>query len=129
MRRSPTVRSFIAVVVLFASAFTSGCETIKYADVTPYVEPGMTRTDVQSIMGPPHSVWTLHNRDVWQFCHDTLGHDIVGLDVANYVMEPKSMVTATVWFVDGRVTNARLYDNPVQLSCQEFFQAFRWQDQ
>jgi hypothetical protein len=78
------------------------------------VAPGMTQTDLQSVMGPPAYIQVRYSQQAWQYCP------------GRWFDRDKPFVT--VWFRDFRVEHMRAYPSQNMGRCEDFIAAFRWED-
>ena len=80
------------------------------------IMPGMNRTELQAIMGPPDYIQVRRRQEAWQYCP----HLFDGRDEDLFV---------TVWFFKGRLQHFRAYPDFKMGACQDFFAAFAWEDE
>src|SRR5690349_17911438 len=78
------------------------------------VAPGMTQTDLQSVMGPPAYIQVRYTQQAWQYCP------------GRWFDRDKPFVT--VWMRDFRVEHLRTYPSGAMGRCEDFIAAFRWED-
>lgn len=101
----------ISAVACAIGAIT--CTTLDAALIA--VQPGMTSTELQSVLGPPDYIHNKNFREAWQYC-DT---GLLTRDRGSY---------AIIWLVSGQVTGLKAYPNSIMGTCLEFIQAFRWEE-
>lgn len=95
----------------------SGCAYLQeYYDRTPYdfygLRPGMTTTDVVSVLGHPRvKKWNGYS-EAWQYCEESF-------------LQP-SFEYAVVWLRDNMVVNVRKFNNNTGEACEAFFATFNW---
>lgn len=86
------------------------------------VTPGMTQTELQSILGPPDYIQVKGLRQAWQYCPRFFDRFF------DRVFDRGGVLYVTVWFADGQVEHMRAYQSSAMGSCPDFFAAFRWED-
>lgn len=87
------------------------------------VAPGMNRTELQSVLGPPDYIQVKGRREAWQYCPRRFF--IRFLD--RFFRDDKELFV-TVWFNEGRVEHMRAYPSRAMGQCEDFFAAFSWED-
>jgi hypothetical protein len=78
------------------------------------VAPGMTQTELQSVLGPPDYIQAKGRRQAWQYCP--------------HFLDRRDDLYITVWLDNGHVEHLRAYADFVMGTCEDFFAAFRWED-
>lgn len=113
----------LAVIVAAGSASTNarGDESFDIA----MVGPGMNRTELTAVLGPPSYIQVKGLREAWQYCP---GRSLVRFlqDVLRQERPPDLYVN--VWFNEGRVEHMRAYPSRVMGRCEDFLAAFSWED-
>jgi hypothetical protein len=84
----------------------------------PLVVPGMTQTELQSVMGPPDYIQVKRLRQAWQYCPHFFDR----------LFRRGELFYVTVWFNNGQVDHLRAYPYGVMGTCEDFLAAFRWED-
>jgi len=109
------------LAVCSAPADTRGEESFAIA----LVGPGMNRTELTSVLGPPSYIQVKGLREAWQYCpRRSLTRFLQ--DVLRQERPPDLYVT--VWFNEGRVEHMRAYPSRVMGRCEDFLAAFSWED-
>ncbi|MEQ8823649.1 MAG: outer membrane protein assembly factor BamE [Filomicrobium sp.] len=120
MPRLVTV-SLLALMTLVLAA----CVARNYHAHLHAVTPGMTKTEVQSHLGPPNTVRTRDGLSAWLYCDD----DIIDFPVLRELRDrDKSRPALTIWFQDDRLADVSTYINQPAVGCGDFEQAFKWSD-
>jgi hypothetical protein len=89
-----------------------------------FVAPGMNRTELQSVLGPPDYIQVKNRREAWQYCPRPFF--IRFLD--RFFRDDKELFV-TVWFNEGRVEHMRAYPGHTMGRCEDYFAAFSWEDE
>lgn len=89
------------------------------------VGPGMNRTELTAVLGPPSYIQVRYRREAWQYCP---GRSLTRFlqDVLRQPRDPELYVT--VWLNEGRVEHMRAYPSKVMGQCEDFLAAFSWED-
>ncbi len=122
MRRGRLARRHLAARIL--ARILGGASGLALANCAyaqggfPLVVPGMTQTELQSVMGPPDYIQVKRLRQAWQYCPHFFDRFFTRGDLF-YV---------TVWFNNGQVDHLRAYPYGVMGTCEDFLAAFRWED-
>ncbi|MCC7253309.1 hypothetical protein [Hyphomicrobium sp.] len=89
------------------------------------VGPGMNRTELTAVLGPPSYIQVKGLREAWQYCP---GRSLMRFlkEVLRQEVPPKLYVT--VWINEGRVAHMRAYPSNVMGRCEDFLAAFSWED-
>jgi hypothetical protein len=113
----------VALVVLFGAPADTRAEEDSFA--IALVGPGMNRTELTSVLGPPSYIQVKGLREAWQYCpRRSLTRFLQ--DVLRQERPPDLYVT--VWFNEGRVEHMRAYPSRVMGRCEDFLAAFSWED-
>ena len=112
-------RRILGLVLIIGSALgLMGCETVEtvvpyYWDAAPDwagVQPGMGKTDLVALVGPPQQIKNNGTAEVWQYCRD----NIRGRNARYYMAV----------FIDlERVVDVRPYPVWSNAGCQDFYRA------
>ena len=86
------------------------------------VTPGMNRTELTSVMGPPSYIQVKERREAWQYCPPRSFVRFID-DVLR-----RERLYVTVWLNRGRVEHMRAYPSRVMGQCEDFLAAFSWED-
>jgi len=89
------------------------------------VTPGMNRTELTSVLGPPTYIQVKNLREAWQYCPPRSFRRFIN-DILGHETAPPLYVT--VWFNEGRVEHMRAYPSRVMGQCEDFLAAFSWED-
>lgn len=89
------------------------------------VGPGMNRTELNAVLGPPSYIQVKGLREAWQYCP---GRSLVRFLKELLREETLPPLYVTVWLNEGRIEHMRAYPSRVMGSCQDFLAAFSWQD-
>jgi hypothetical protein len=89
------------------------------------VGPGMNRTELTAVLGPPSYIQVKGLREAWQYCP---GRSLVRFLKDLLREETLPPLYVTVWFNEGRIEHMRAYPSRVMGSCNDFLAAFSWQD-
>lgn len=89
------------------------------------VGPGMNRTELTAVLGPPSYIQANGLREAWQYCP---GRSLIRFLKDILRQETLPPLYVTVWFNEGRVEHMRAYPTRVMGSCEDFLAAFSWQD-
>ncbi|HKZ97446.1 MAG TPA: hypothetical protein VJ045_10755 [Hyphomicrobiaceae bacterium] len=93
----------------------TGCASgLFHSNRVDAVVPGMTQTELQSVLGPPDYIQAKDLRQAWQYCP--------------HLLDIRDRLYITVWLDDGHVEHLRAYADRVMGSCEDFLAAFRWED-
>jgi len=106
------LRTMTIAVCTFALMACSGCGLRNYGEHLGELRPGLTLTQVQSVLGPPTTVRTKRSYSAWLYCRDIFGF--------------RAGTTLTAWFTDRRLVDVSIYHNQPAVSCHDFQQAFTW---
>jgi hypothetical protein len=114
--------------LLAAVSFMCALGTTAFArdDETPggplAIAPGMTQTDLESVMGPPAYIQVRYMQQAWQYCpRRWMDRFRIGQWVDRGLF-------VTVWFRNFRVEHMRAYPSTYMGRCEDFIAAFRWED-
>ncbi|MBN8911407.1 MAG: hypothetical protein J0H65_04970 [Rhizobiales bacterium] len=89
------------------------------------VGPGMNRTELTAVLGPPSYIQVNGLREAWQYCP---GPSLLRFLKDLLRQETLTPLFVTVWFNEGRTEHMRAYPSRVMGSCEDFLAAFNWQD-
>jgi hypothetical protein len=89
------------------------------------VGPGMNRTELTAVLGPPSYIQVKGLREAWQYCP---GRSLVRFLKELLREETLPPLYVTVWFNEGRVEHMRAYPTRVMGRCEDFLAAFSWED-
>jgi hypothetical protein len=113
-------------IVLAASPLAVQSATLEeHVFAIELVAPGMNRTELTSVMGPPTYIQVKGLREAWQFCPPRSFERFVN-ELLRQPTDPKLYVT--VWLNSGRVEHMRAYPSRVMGQCEDFLAAFSWED-
>lgn len=87
------------------------------------VAPGMNRTELNSILGPPTYIQVKGLREAWQYCPRRFF-----IRLLDEYMRSDDALFVTVWFNEGRVEHMRAYPGRRMGQCEDFLAAFSWED-
>ncbi len=87
------------------------------------VAPGMTQTELQSVLGPPTYIQVKNLRQAWQYCPPRFF-----IRRFDEYMRSEDAIFVTVFFNEGRVTHLRAYPGRFMGLCEDFLAAFQWED-
>jgi hypothetical protein len=90
------------------------------------VTPGMTQTELESVMGPPTYIQVKRLRQAWQYCPNRRWLPIIER-IDRWLEVPRGPFV-TVWFNNGQVEHLRVYPGERMGMCEDFLAAFRWED-
>jgi len=115
----------IALAMGFCALIACGARDAESGTVTSVapVAPGMNRTELQSVLGPPDYIQIKGRREAWQYCPRRFF--IRWLEP--FVRDDEELFV-TVWLNEGRVEHMRAYPNRVMGRCEDYFAAFSWDD-
>jgi len=107
----------------------AGERSFTITEETPFaitlVGPGMNRTELTALLGPPSYIQVRGLREAWQYCP---GRSVVRFLKDLFRQETLAPLYVTVWLNEGRVEHMRAYPSRVMGSCNDFLAAFSWQD-
>lgn len=89
------------------------------------VGPGMNRTELTAVLGPPSYIQVNGLREAWQYCP---ARSLIRFLKDILRQETLPPLYVTVWFNEGRIEHMRAYPSRVMGSCEDFLAAFSWQD-
>lgn len=118
---------FRGLAIGFALAASAGAASdVGAADpeAIAVVAPGMNRTELQSILGPPDYIQVKGLREAWQFCPRRFP-----IRFLDEVMRRENDLFVTVWFDSGRVKHMRAYPSRNMGMCEDYIAAFSWEDE
>ena len=123
--RAPASRLGLGLAMIVA-LFGAPADTRAQEDFAiALVGPGMNRTELTSVLGPPSYIQVKNLREAWQYCpRRSLTRFLQ--DVLRQERPPELYVT--VWFNEGRVEHMRAYPSRVMGRCEDFLAAFSWED-
>lgn len=104
------IKKVVFLLCLFA--LTACATSSQLVSKSTLIDPGATKADVTSIMGPPQDRQFNGKDEAWQYC-------TTGFSTDNYVV---------VWFNNGYVTGVQTYKNSGTGFCHTFFRTVNWQD-
>lgn len=87
------------------------------------VAPGMNRTELNAVMGPPTYIQVKGLREAWQYCPRPFF-----IRRFDEYMRAEDALFVTVWFNEGRVEHMRAYPGKRMGMCEDFLAAFSWED-
>ncbi len=134
--RVPTRIRSLAFVIALAAAIggtphdsLAGPRSFTIDERAPFaialVGPGMNRTELTAVLGPPSYIQVNGLREAWQYCP---GRSLVRFLKDLLRQETLPPLFVTVWFNEGRIEHMRAYPSRVMGSCEDFLAAFSWQD-
>lgn len=88
------------------------------------VAPGMNRTELQSVLGPPDYIQVRGLREAWQYCPRRFR-----IRFLEEALRRENDLFVTVWFDNGRVKHMRAYPGRNMGLCEDYIAAFSWQDE
>jgi hypothetical protein len=101
---------WICLVMLLTQACASQSTIVKSS---ASVRPGMSKVDLQGLMGAPKDRQFHGENEAWQYCS-------TGSFADHYVL---------VWLFDGVVTGMQTYRNTTGVgNCESFFRTINWED-
>ncbi len=99
---------FLAVIL----SVLSGCAHRHATELLGELQPGMSPTEVQAVLGPPVTVRSKYDRQAWLYCHDLFGLRI--------------HTALTIWYEKDHLRDVSVYHNNRAVWCSDFLQTFRW---
>jgi hypothetical protein len=126
--RTPAFTRSFSLVLAFATLLCGGPISSRAEDDGFAIEaigPGMNRTELTAVLGPPSYIQVRYRREAWQYCP---GRSLTRFlqDVLRQPRDPELYVT--VWLNEGRVEHMRAYPSKVMGQCEDFLAAFSWED-
>jgi hypothetical protein len=116
MMRLRTLRRLAVSLAAFSFIGGAAATAVARDDEMPggftAIAPGMTHTDLESVMGPPDYIQVRYTQEAYQYCPGWF-------DRGPFV---------TVWFRNFRVEHMRAYPSRNMGRCEDFISAFRWED-
>jgi outer membrane protein assembly factor BamE (lipoprotein component of BamABCDE complex) len=123
--RALATRLGLGLTALLAVCSTPADTRAEESFAIALVGPGMNRTELTSVLGPPSYIQVKGLREAWQYCpRRSLTRFLQ--DVLRQERPPDLYVT--VWFNEGRVEHMRAYPSRVMGRCEDFLAAFSWED-
>lgn len=118
-----------AAVCTMPGESQSGPRSFTIEEAAPFdialVGPGMNRTELNAVLGPPSYIQVNGLREAWQYCP---ARSLVRFLKDLLRQETLPPLYVTVWFNEGRIEHMRAYPSRVMGSCEDFLAAFSWQD-
>ena len=104
------------LLVILCSVLLSGCAgRIALQDKPAQITPGMTKQELQSLLGPPQNRQFSGSNEAWQYC----ATDYTGFESDSYLL---------VWINSGVVTGMQTYRNTLIGTCESFFRTVKWDE-
>lgn len=127
-----TLALALAVLAFFCGASgesQAGRRSFTISEEAPFaialIGPGMNRTELTAVLGPPSYIQVKGLREAWQYCP---GRSLVRFLKDLLREETLPPLYVTVWFNEGRIEHMRAYPSRVMGSCNDFLAAFSWED-